>query len=187
VTDEASSDLSRQVNERRENHKQLLEDVRAVKGQVAVFWQMIGKVASCVHRSLLIHPVLSWMNVINMFNNQTSPSVSLPKASLPSQFPAILFLPFCDIFSNLLFKFKTFGILDSVVSILCLYHVTVLTINLFYNLLFFKLSIILSFILPVLVSPSVLDTNYISVTVTLSVSALVHVHNCALYIDMGTE
>ncbi|XP_033609951.1 protein brambleberry isoform X2 [Cryptotermes secundus] len=39
--DEASLELSSQVNERRENHKQQLEDLRSVVDQVAVFWQRI--------------------------------------------------------------------------------------------------------------------------------------------------
>lgn len=43
VTDEASSDLSSQVNERRENHKQLLEDLDTILDQVSLIWKSIGK------------------------------------------------------------------------------------------------------------------------------------------------
>jgi hypothetical protein len=43
VTDEASADLSSQMNERRENHKQLLEDLDTILDQVSLIWQRIGK------------------------------------------------------------------------------------------------------------------------------------------------
>jgi len=43
VTDEASEDLKRQTNERRENHKQLLEDLNTILEQVSLIWQRIGK------------------------------------------------------------------------------------------------------------------------------------------------
>lgn len=43
VTDEASADLSSQVDERRENHKQLLEDLDTILDQVSLIWQRIGK------------------------------------------------------------------------------------------------------------------------------------------------
>jgi hypothetical protein len=43
VTDEASEDLNSQVNERRENHKQLLEDLNSILDQVSLIWQRIGK------------------------------------------------------------------------------------------------------------------------------------------------
>ena len=43
VTDEASADLKRQINERRENHKQLLEDLDTILEQVSLIWQRIGK------------------------------------------------------------------------------------------------------------------------------------------------
>ncbi|KDR18720.1 protein brambleberry-like [Zootermopsis nevadensis] len=39
--DEASSDLSSQVNERRENHKQLLEDLDTILDQVSLIWKSI--------------------------------------------------------------------------------------------------------------------------------------------------
>jgi hypothetical protein len=43
VTDEAGADLKRQINERRENHKQLLEDLDIILQQVSLIWQRIGK------------------------------------------------------------------------------------------------------------------------------------------------
>jgi hypothetical protein len=48
VPDEASADLSSQVNERRENHKKVLEDLDTILDQVSLVWQRIGKVY-CIH------------------------------------------------------------------------------------------------------------------------------------------
>jgi hypothetical protein len=45
VTDEANADLSAQTNERRENHKQLLQDLDTILDQVSLLWQRIGKSA----------------------------------------------------------------------------------------------------------------------------------------------
>jgi hypothetical protein len=59
VADEARSDLSSQVNERRDNHKQLLEDLDTILERVSLIWQRIGKIASCVYKKLLLDPVLS--------------------------------------------------------------------------------------------------------------------------------
>lgn len=43
VTDEASADIKRQTDERRNNHKQLLEDLDTILEQVSLIWQRIGK------------------------------------------------------------------------------------------------------------------------------------------------
>jgi hypothetical protein len=43
VTDEASADFNNQMNERRESHKKLLEDLDTILEQVSLIWQRIGK------------------------------------------------------------------------------------------------------------------------------------------------
>jgi len=43
VTDEASADLKWQTSERRENHRQLLEDLNTILEQVSLVWQRVGK------------------------------------------------------------------------------------------------------------------------------------------------
>ncbi|KAJ4426506.1 hypothetical protein ANN_27320, partial [Periplaneta americana] len=41
--DEASMDLSNQVNERRDNHKQLLQDLESIQAQAALIWERIDE------------------------------------------------------------------------------------------------------------------------------------------------
>jgi len=54
VTDEASADLKRQTNERRENHNQLLEDLNTILEQVSLIWQRIGKAYAHSFKTLQI-------------------------------------------------------------------------------------------------------------------------------------
>jgi len=54
VTDEANADLKRQTSERRENHKQLLEDLNTILEQVSLIWQRIGKAYAHSFKNLQI-------------------------------------------------------------------------------------------------------------------------------------
>jgi hypothetical protein len=59
VTDEASADLKRQIDERRENHRQLLEDLDTILEQVSLIWQRIGKACASSFRASNIYNSLT--------------------------------------------------------------------------------------------------------------------------------